>query len=603
MAQAASDVVVDELRKGIHKAARANVDVALVKAAQELLKEAEKRDALAERVSRLMHLPELTLDIEKTVGIWGEALEAGVAKEPALKLQETMQRAAEIQARHDAAAKQLQMWVEMDPLKVHSALLMRAKENAATAHAAEEKLFQAEEVLKNVEMAQAQCDHATVKLLLAAAATSAGPVKDAVTAARQARVDERYIQIAEERHKVTNPASTNAPAKLPAKSPWKRAAKASKASQASEEKPRRGSMVEMLLGTAEAAYAEKQLAEYAAAANEASHIVEGGKTGLQRAHVRASDSIKAVFEARTSVHETGVAASRSQEAKEAAVEIGCDKVIHEVSYDTPLIEVDVAMFEAEIAQIAGIPSENIFVDVRIDGDGTAPMITSGGGGGRRGGGGGCCDGGKAPEDMDVEAPVQLANKIVRMHTAFFIPRNGSDSGQIKSLLHKLTHMDHPAVKLSTTKPKAMAEETSAVMLQSFLDVRAKYLETRKTYDVQFSSHMQDRDQDVVTAAEEMLLQLAATVRRYLEEAEGAGRTKEVQLRTDAQLKKQAADGAKQKLAETRKAAESAELKIVEETLKLESAIIGGDPGDLRSIPTPRQVGQSSVWSLPLLPDT
>ena len=164
-------------------------------------------------------------------------------------------------------------------------------------------------------------------------------------------------------------------------------------------------------------------------------------------------------------------------------------------------------------------------------------------------------------------------------------------------------MDHPAVKLSTTKPKAMAEETSAVMLQSFLDVRAKYLETRKTYDVQFSSHMQDRDQDVVTAAEEMLLQLAATVRRYLEEAEGAGRTKEVQLRTDAQLKKQAADGAKQKLAETRKAAESAELKIVEETLKLESAIIGGDPGDLRSILTPRQVGQSSVWSLPLLPDT
>ena len=95
VAQPGSDVVVDELREGIRKAARANVDGALVEAAKELLKEAEKRDGLAERVLRLTHLPELTLDIEKTVGTWGEAIEAGVAKEPALKLQETMRRAAE----------------------------------------------------------------------------------------------------------------------------------------------------------------------------------------------------------------------------------------------------------------------------------------------------------------------------------------------------------------------------------------------------------------------------------------------------------------------------------------------------------------------------
>eukprot|EP00966_Prymnesium_polylepis_P176543 4087019-Prymnesium_polylepis.1 len=114
-----------------------------------------------------------------------------------------MHRAAELQAKHDAAAKQLQSWVDMDPLKVHPKLLFRARENAAAVQMQEEKMEEAEAVLRKAETVQEQCDAATAKLLLAAAPRAddidSALLKDATAAAKAARVDGRYLQIAEVR--------------------------------------------------------------------------------------------------------------------------------------------------------------------------------------------------------------------------------------------------------------------------------------------------------------------------------------------------------------------------------------------------------------------
>eukprot|EP00966_Prymnesium_polylepis_P078711 1824325-Prymnesium_polylepis.2 len=78
---------VQELSKAISSGAKAGVEKELLESSKEALKAAELRASLTDRLARLSAVPELNLDLDDALKVWGEAVLAGVARDPIEKLQ------------------------------------------------------------------------------------------------------------------------------------------------------------------------------------------------------------------------------------------------------------------------------------------------------------------------------------------------------------------------------------------------------------------------------------------------------------------------------------------------------------------------------------
>eukprot|EP00966_Prymnesium_polylepis_P280980 6491796-Prymnesium_polylepis.1 len=256
-----------------------------------------------------------------------------------------------------------------------------------------------------------------------------------------------------------------------------------------------------------------------------------------------------------------MAAQASEASKRTGLEIVAEKFLHEVSYNTPLVEVDVGAFEKEIAQMAGVQAIHAFVDIRVEGDGQSQSDTAKP---RLASGSGCLGCSKGSSDVaDPGPPVELRTRLIKLQTVLFV--HGSTPESSKKLLHSLASSDSALIKMSTER-KVSYEPVSSAVVAAFQEKRSGYEETRKLYDIEYTQQGQVHDAEAVTAAEEKLMQMASDIRTLLEAAGTEGRNQEEELTSDAEQKRQEASEAKQALTRLGKDSQSAELKLKEEAL-------------------------------------
>ena len=158
-----------ELRDALANAAKTGVGQEGLEPAQKKLEAAFRRDALGTNLRSLGSTDPLQLDLNEVRLAWGDAAQAGVAKDIIKEVQQHLRFAGQAQARRDAAATRLESMSAIEALRLDISAMRQALPTAEQVHVPNAVLGRAEEALLLAEQAQSRQDAATAALLLAAA--------------------------------------------------------------------------------------------------------------------------------------------------------------------------------------------------------------------------------------------------------------------------------------------------------------------------------------------------------------------------------------------------------------------------------------------------
>jgi hypothetical protein len=476
------------IRKAINTAKKAGASPETISSAKAALHTAETLEVLHKKLQRIVQIPELQLDFPGTVRLWGDALQAGVKKETILSVHDTLRGTAKIQARQNAVARCLQAWVDTDPLRIDLSLMAKAIARATESQLSEDKVCQAEAILGSAQEAQELRDNATVGLLLAAAPT---PDKldmkllgNAIECGRLARVEPSLLQEAMSHHEGLGSGRIG---KSKARLKLSKAMLTTTSKEARQEKAKhKRDHRLMMLTVAETARVEQQLSRLAADASESKQAIGMLRSSIDRAGKQVRDSITAALQARDQLHAISERAKRGEQSRDAGLEVVASKVIYEVSYDSPLIEIDVGAFEQELAELADVDASGIFVELQARGSPSAPQsITT-----ALDGGSGClgCGSKPSPATADPINELESSTCTVALRATLFIPSFSEDIvNQVKT---SLTSAEHPLIKAAAKPPSLNIATASHIVMRAYMDSRPEYVEARKLYDISFTKNAQ-----------------------------------------------------------------------------------------------------------------
>lgn len=493
------DLSADEMRQALDEATKTGVSQEHLQTAHARLKAAERRDTLEEELLQACEEPLLEVDIPSMRQLWGDAVEAGVNKLTVDRTQKFMHSAAEAQAKREAASERMNKWVAAGPLAIDIAMVARAIPLADEVGVPEHQLLRMGELVEEAKGAQSRCDAATARLLVTTAPlhqhVDVQALKAALKEAEQAGVAKTLVQLAQAKLKDVQDGTKS-----------KRIFTKRRVDSSTTKGDR--------VVNSDMASAAKRFKDSKALVESTRDRIKTTQKFVQEAQKASREAATAALEVHAKVHEALQHATEAESAKQKAMVVSSFKIVHEVSYNSSLIDVDVATYEKVLCELASIDPTSLFVDISSLGANN----------------------------------VSIRSTLLAYAT--------------KQLLHAITRTEHPLILLSRQTPSVVSSALPSIAAQAYLERRSKYEELRRKYDDECNESCMIDDPTVVSGVEEKLIKKASDTRQLLNEAETEAEAAVTRVNNAAAAARSAADEASTLPSKTRTEAEAAEAKMM-----------------------------------------